>query len=520
MAESPPAPVRDDGFSGPDDLPLELRRMPNPGRPPVLLLHGASAQHETFCIPRRRSLSEYLWKHDYEPWLLDWRGSRRVTDALERSGELHEKRNVLDFDCAAEKDVSAALARIAEVRDHQDAEYGEVEKHRVHVVAHCMGAGVLAQAIALGDVPLDRLGRVVLLTLGLFYETPLDGKVKSQFHVLDRLWRAGSVSVIDPRKPEKEEKWPRELQKIYEEIGTRWRPHPLGDLHSRSSHALCNRVSFMYGTPYRHSNLVQEIHGVARVRFAKGDVDPGRGERLCAVPRANEADDVADYRTDGLTERLTERLTNHQGVAFVSEVHLESGSWRAGNAEGTLELSGSVGKFPVGCDLWADDVTIGACGGKTRHDGPAQLGKQFGAIPLRMYLQGAQNVRRRWAGPFVETAKASVDAQSDTGYIGPEAVDRFRSLPAVTLITGAQNQLWHCDSINRMYEWLTRGLKPDLREKFHKVVLPNYAHQDLLWGVKAKEDVFPLVLERGLGGPGTAIAFEPAEPGTSFESNA
>ena len=99
------------------------------------------------------------------------------------------------------------------------------------------------------------------------------------------------------------------------------------------------------------------------------------------------------------------------------------------------------------------------------------LWEQFGGIPLRMYLQGAYNVRRRWAAKFPTDSSAKL--QDDKDLIGPEARGRFHELPAVTLITGEQNQLWHRDSINRMHEWITAGLNRRARERFMK----NYHSQ-------------------------------------------
>ena len=485
--------MRPSGWPPSADPPLT----PELDRPPVLLLHGASAQHQTFCIPKGRSLAEFLWNKGYEPWLLDWRGSRRVTDSMSDS-DFKSFREELDFD-HAEKDLSLAFGRIAEVRD------GEGEPQKIHVVAHCMGAGVLAQAIAKGAVPLGRLGRVVLLTLGLFYETPLDGKLKSQFRVLDRMWKVGSVEIIDPRDPSKEERWPPALKKVYEQIGARWRPHPDADRESDSSHALCNRISFMYGVPYRHSNLVDQIHGVCRVRFANGSLEPGTGERICAVSSG-------EHRTGD--KSLAQRLGEQNGLGFVYHVHLVSGTWRQENAEGTLELSGSVGEFRNGnCELWADDRKIGECRGKRLgHDVPNALEEQFGGIPLRMYLHGAQNVRRGWAGRFVDPSSSqSENPMEDVSYIGIDALKRFRSLPSVTLITGAENQLWHRDSIDRMHEWLMSG-PGGSSTRVRRHVVSGYAHQDLLWGERAEEQIFPLIVRDGLGGSGKSIAFNPTEP--------
>jgi len=526
MAENPPdleEPIRPSG--DPEGVPLELRRMRNEGKPPVLLLHGASAQHATFCIPKGRSLAEFLWKNDYEPWLLDWRGSRRVTDALGDRG-LDQMRDVLDLDRAASEDVPWALRTIAEARDAEDFS----ERHKIHVVAHCLGAAVLAQMIAAGDPSVsDRLGRIVLLTIGLFYEPPLDGKIKGQFNVLDRLWNEGSVTLIDPRKPERENRWPLALRRVYEGIGSVLRPHPQADVEPLCSHALCNRVSFMYGAPFRHSNLVGEIHGWSTVRFQKGEAQPGPGERLHTAFVAEEppGDEAG---VGGPAPLLAEPSLPRSSIGFVRDVKLESGSWRRGDAAGTFELVGSVGKFPADAllgntklghyELRANDQTIATCQGKPHPDRPAELGKQFGGIPLRMYLQGALNVRRRWAAKFPSDRSAKL--QSDNTLINRDARERFHRLPAVTLITGEHNQLWHRDSINRMHEWVTAGLTGKTRERFTKEIIPDYGHQDLLWGESAEKDVFPIILGKGLGGDDTIILVDddPSGPTPGPTSNA
>jgi cholesterol oxidase len=115
--------------------------------------------------------------------------------------------------------------------------------------------------------------------------------------------------------------------------------------------------------------------------------------------------------------------------------------------------------------------------------------EQFGGIPLPMYLQAARNARRGWAAGF--------DANNeDVTLIGPEARAFFDGLSAITLVTGVRNQVWHRDSIDRMYEWLRRGPKRD-DHRVHKEIVPDYAHQDLLWGERAHRDVFPSI-EQGL----------------------
>jgi len=286
-------------------------------------------------------------------------------------------------------------------------------------------------------------------------------------------------------------------------------------------------VSFMYGTPFRHPNLVDEIHGVWRVKFSKGRAEPRVGERLQAIFVDDRSEKPAAENGEPTADASSAVPVPPYGVGVVSHVQPESGSWRRGNAKGTLLLSGCAGEFPpivsregdepvAYYELRAPDQSIGVCEGSELSGSELDevkpgLWEQFGGIPLRMYLQGAYNVRRRWAAKFPTDSSAKL--QDDKDLIGPEARGRFHELPAVTLITGEQNQLWHRDSINRMHEWITAGLNRRARERFTKIIIPNFGHQDLLWGGKKSwDEVFPRILDEGLDGPGTSILADDYPP--------
>jgi cholesterol oxidase len=382
-------------------IPIKLHRKRGMGSGgmPVLLVHGASARHETFTIPpsaaegsagtARRSLVDWLAREGFEPWLLDWRGSGLVVDELGPKG-LRDLRESFDFDQAAQHDVAAALRTIFRRRGSP-----------IGAVGHCMGGGILAQAIATGSVTPKEHGltRVVLLTLGLFYEPPLDSRLKLQDHILERLLDARlDVQAIDPR-PEAHGTWPDPLERLYASWPAALRPHRRGA--GSDVHEMCRRLAFMYGAPYLERNLVPEVHGEA-----------GR--------------------------------------------------------------SG------------------------------AQLPRQFGPIPLRMYVHGARNSRRGWAASYNAQNELDVfDPQaagsgSTSGAAStertPSARECFDRLEQVTLITGDKNQLWHRDSIDRMYEWLTRGIQHP-GPRIRKVIVHGYGHQDLLWGRDACRDVFPDIRE-------------------------
>jgi pimeloyl-ACP methyl ester carboxylesterase len=365
-------------------------------RTPILLLHGASANHQTFVTGEHGGLARYLAAY-HDVWLLDWRGSGLVLDDEQNKHSLNEYGDAYNFNAAASCDVPVAIDIIRR----------RCNSEKVSALGFCMGSAVIAEAVALGHVTSDALDCLILMTLGLFFETPVDGRLKCEDRILERLRYdktdpAHPLLSIDPRvaasglrKP-----WPNELDVMYQHwpSALKWheatqvegeeKAHPLDPVGQ-----LCNRLSFMYGMPYNHGNLVDEIH------------KPASGE--------------------------------------------------------------------------------------------AVLPMLFGAIPLHMYIHGARNIRQGQATTYPTDDKRSTGLAMLPGneeYVSDKACDRFRSLRKVTLVTGALNRLWHRDSIDRMYEWLRRGLLSD-SDKIQKHIIPAYGHQDLLWGKCSPQDVFPKIRE-------------------------
>jgi len=130
----------------------------------------------------------------------------------------------------------------------------------------------------------------------------------------------------------------------------------------------------------------------------------------------------------------------------------------------------------------------------------AELSQQFGSMPLSIYVHCLQNLRRGWSAPFNATEGARTLVDED-------ARKRFANR-RITLITGNENQVWHRDSVDRMYEWLCNGeplnrqtsgkdragqTKPE-DPLIVKHVLSQYGHQDLYWSTQAAEQVYPLIL--------------------------
>jgi pimeloyl-ACP methyl ester carboxylesterase len=111
----------------------------------------------------------------------------------------------------------------------------------------------------------------------------------------------------------------------------------------------------------------------------------------------------------------------------------------------------------------------------------------FGGMHLGLYLQAGQLVRRGYADRLNELDVIDRSRLRDERATVPRDVigdlkPDFFIDKKVTLIGGAQNQLWHRDSVDLMYEWL---LKNHPKKPPAKHVFRNHAHQDLLWGTDA-----------------------------------
>ena len=333
--------------------------------PPVLLVHGASAWRGTFMEQDGGLLRHLLRSRDV--WTLDWRASKVITDRwrdVAPDAVPEDVRN-MNLDLPAVRELPAAIEK---VRD----ECGQTPD----VLGHCMGAAIVAIALARGTLA-STPRRVVLSALGLFYR----GTVDTWFRADERL----DAHALAPNGP-----WyldfasAADLPEPYQRAFELWRKTPY--LHCQVP--FCQRISAILGCPYRPDDIGY-LHDVA----------------------------------------------THEGLAT-----------------------------------------------------------QFGVMPTGILNHCARNVRRGWSAPYA--GSRSVDR---TDLQHPE---RFAQIDKLTLITGAENQLWHRDSIDRMYEWLNRA--PVWRRerqavaRLEKRVFDRFGHQDLFLSplAAAAGSVYDYVLQR------------------------
>jgi pimeloyl-ACP methyl ester carboxylesterase len=100
---------------------------------------------------------------------------------------------------------------------------------------------------------------------------------------------------------------------------------------------------------------------------------------------------------------------------------------------------------------------------------------QFGDMPLGLYLQVAESLRQGW----LSSSRSGKNGHQR--FLGSASRKSFQPL-RLTLITGRENQLWHRESIDMMYEWLRRGTHDEVKSlRVHKYVAPGFGHQDMFW---------------------------------------
>ncbi len=271
-----------------------------PSGAPVLLLHGASANHGTFRVGS--DLAGWLLHEGFDPWLLDWRGSGRVVADARNDASLRDNGKLYNYNYAAREDLPAAISIIRKATGSKP----------VGLVGHCMGGAVVAEAIALGHVSPEDVDRIVLLTMGLMYEPPIMRQLQANDTILERLARQGGVVNIDPNTA-----WPADLESLFEAWASGLRPHPDSP---NEAEQLCNRLTFMYGSPFQHGRLIDDVHaradmlpeqfgGIPLHMFIHGAKNVRAGEATFATGAPND---------DIFSAQATKRFQNLKRVALIT----------------------------------------------------------------------------------------------------------------------------------------------------------------------------------------------------------
>jgi cholesterol oxidase len=149
-------------------------------KPAVILTHGLTASTDMFTLPETRNFVEVLLDAGYDPWLFDWRGSCRLP--------YNERGDAFKLDDVALYDVPKAVET---VREH-------IGDKPLYVVAHCVGALVMAQSLTAGLVK----GLSGVVAQGVFLTPKMAFRPHMSFSFLSELARplVGNSMPVDFRK--------------------------------------------------------------------------------------------------------------------------------------------------------------------------------------------------------------------------------------------------------------------------------------------------------------------------------
>lgn len=212
------------------------------GAPAVLLLHGGNSSSTIFMEPLG-GLAGYLRSAGVDVWLLEWRASPVVLNAVlarePLNGSVQAEREVFTLDRAAAEDLPEALAVIR-------ATIGG--SATLGILGHCLAGAVVSMAVARGYVEPFRVNSVTLLTLGLFVRVPWSGWIKAEDSILERILRnAPDCRDIHPERPDQ---WPADMAAAYRKWPGTWLP---------SGPDFLRAMTFMVGLPYTPERVAEGL---------------------------------------------------------------------------------------------------------------------------------------------------------------------------------------------------------------------------------------------------------------------
>ena len=243
-----------------DGEQLCLTRYRGGDKGPVMLVHGLGVSSGIFTVDTiDTNLTEYLFAHGYDVWLLDYRASIDLPGSGRQS----------NGDQVASIDLPEGVAKLCELTGAES----------VQMVVHCFGATTFFMSALAGKLPQVRAA--VASQVAAHVEAATIVKLKSGLHVPDLLDALGVESLsayTDTEAPWYERLYDRALQ-LY----------PL-EAEERCESASCHRISFMYSLLYEHDQLAVSTHDTLHELFGVANVEAF--EHLAQIVRAHHVVDA------------------------------------------------------------------------------------------------------------------------------------------------------------------------------------------------------------------------------------
>ncbi|MFT3931923.1 MAG: GMC oxidoreductase [Spongiibacteraceae bacterium] len=220
-------------FKTEDGVELRLTRYRKPlakNKGPVMLVHGAGVASTIFStdtIPT--NLLEYLYNHDYDVWLLDFRVSILLPASKQPS----------TGDQVAKYDFPAAIDLIRKTTGAKD----------VQCVVHCYGATTFFMSMLAG---LQGVRSIVCSQIATDLVIPMATAIKTGLYVPTVLEKLGLKSLT--AYTDTNANW---FNKLYDKALDLY---ALVEAQGKCDNPVCHRITFMYSSLYRHDTLNETLH--------------------------------------------------------------------------------------------------------------------------------------------------------------------------------------------------------------------------------------------------------------------
>ena len=225
-----------------DGFQIRLTRYQGGSKGPVILSHGLGVSSRIFSTDTiDTNLLEFLYRHEYDVWLLDYRASTELAAAHRQSSA----------DDIARYDYPAAVRNVRDVTG----------ANSVQMVVHCYGATTWTMSVLGGW--LQGVRSAVCSQVSTHMEVPLATKLKTGLHVPELLDKLGIDSLT-----------------AYVDENSEWEQKLLDDAlqffpkedEEECNNPVCHRITFLYGHLYEHDQLnsaththLHELFGVANM---------------------------------------------------------------------------------------------------------------------------------------------------------------------------------------------------------------------------------------------------------------
>ncbi|TNC86301.1 MAG: hypothetical protein CSH49_16645 [Alcanivorax sp.] len=227
------------------NIPLQLHRYGQPGRPPLLLLHGLAQGSGIFTTTTlETNMVQYFLGEKFDVWVLDYRISNRIFPKLSK-----------------ELKTGWAIDEIAafDIKDAIDHIYSACNQ-KIAVIAHCVGSVAIQMAILSGLVGKDRIAAYISNAIHPWLAPSAANRVRS------RIGNYVEITMVDglldpvPRPDDRNSA----LKTLTDRLAfacariaeNQTNGHPLPSSPEESiQQAICDRLTLLYGRMWNHFNL-------------------------------------------------------------------------------------------------------------------------------------------------------------------------------------------------------------------------------------------------------------------------